>query len=631
MKKKNLLIYALGLNLLFASMAVAQCGPGQGMSLSGNSGIIGNSTFWVPAGQTLTIDVNNSLSYGVIYMENDAKIVLDPGVTFELDNMVVQHCPGQTDLWEEIEIPNSTCSLIVNDSRFTSAKTAVRSVNGGYFEIDNTGFVQNRQHLNVSSYPSLPHNGSITNCNLTNYPANLIEAGQQPGAAIAINNIFDITIGDNAAGQNTINGGLYGVYSSGSSVDIENNYFDHFDDVGDIGVFSNGGQDIVVHNNVFNKMDMSVQQNNLTSSHIHDNTIYYGGDGGVYLRDCETSTIENNGVNNITNTAIEVRNMVDNYNIFINDNAIEDAETGIFAWCINTQTYPLIEIDNNIIEDVRIGIRGQDLKTLHTISNNQIFYEQTGNNWPTAGRGILLNYCWYSELSNNTITDISNSGTPSTNGVGILLMDAISTNTMNNKIIGSRLGVSYMNSFSDIQLQCNTVEDCQIGFMFTGGASASSNPFEVIGDGVPNSGVASGNRWVNCTLWRVRNASPIALEWWYSISGTDYDPTLSMSGLITPFTGPAPSCMPAPARYGMEEEIQTKVYPNPTAGNITVSTDLEDGKWQLFNLMGQIVYETPLKYGKNQFDLTHLNPGVYQSRIIRANNIQSSDKIIISR
>jgi hypothetical protein len=180
--------------------------------------------------------------------------------------------------------------------------------------------------------------------------------------------------------------------------------------------------------------------------------------------------------------------------------------------------------------------------------------------------------------------------------------------------------------------QCNTVENCKKGFFFHNTASASTNPFEVIGDAT--AGVASGNRWVNCTQWRVHNtSSTIALEWWWnSGSGFDYDPTIAMSGSITDIsTGTMPTCFPAPARYGMEEEIQTKAYPNPTAGNITISTDFENGKWQLFNLMGQIAYETSLKYGENQLDLHHLNPGIYQSRIISNNTILNTNKIVITK
>ena len=59
------------------------------------------------------------------------------------------------------------------------------------------------------------------------------------------------------------------------------------------------------------------------------------------------------------------------------------------------------------------------------------------------------------------------------------------------------------------------------------------------------------------------------------------------------------------------EQLNIRVYPNPTNGMVTVSGFNEYAKVQVFNSIGQVVFETSINSDKSVLDLTELNSGIY--------------------
>lgn len=625
--RKLLTSFFACLMLLASANSFACSGP----ILFGNSGATLPNTFTVAANSTLLINNNITLSEATIMLMDNAKIEIAPGVTFTLINSGVHACSQNSDLWDKIEVP-SGATFIANGTRIHDSKHGVYSVGGGDFQITNSYLSNNLTHLTVLNFQG-NHPGSITGTLLRNdvIPNTLSLTSADYEASILIENVGHVKIGDNNSTQNLISEGKYGIYSSHSSVTIENNKFNYFNDLGDKAIYNNTGQDIIVDNNIIDNSNVAIEQYQLEDSEVLNNKI---GSviRGAYLTDCQTSIVRYNTIKGATYAGIEVRNMEDNYPIGIEFNNVIDTEYGIVAQTIpaTVPTLPDIKISANNIEGVRIGIYGYYLKTLHNINENIIKYQQTGNNPTEQGVGIYLNKSWYTTIQDNHITDggASSPTSPSTNGIGILNAQSAHTTVVDNKVIGASKGIAYTNNFSDVNLECNTLQECYDGFYFDGNASNSSNPFEVIGDDII--GVSSGNKWQGAVNFDIDNSSTITLEWWYNDGNIEETPNpISLGVNLNPTSNNA-TCWPAPARLA-QEVSELRMYPNPCADEITIEISEENSSIQLFNLMGQLVLEQKLSNAENKIDVSSLAPGIYQSKISSASEVLKTEKIIISR
>lgn len=627
---KKLLTFIITCVFLTTSTNVIAC---NGPTLTGSVSTLPNS-FTIQANTSLLLTNSVSLSGGGIWFENNAQLILAPGVTLTLDVMGVSGCPSNTQLWDKVKV-SSGATIIMNNCRVENGREAIYSEGGGNFQITNCYFINNKTHLIVKDFQG-NHPGYITSSYLLNedFTSSPFLNSADYEASIKIENVGHVQIGDNSSPKNIISKGRYGVYSKNSSVTIENNQIELFIDSGDKGVFNDGGHNIIVRNNKFKKCEVGVEQDNLVSSLVKDNQ-FEVGERGIFLKDCQTSDVIQNTIKPVNGEAIEVRNMANNYPINITNNVVSSADIGIVAQSVQgTLTYPDIDIVGNNLYHTRIGIFGSYLKSLHNINGNTIGYQQTGNTQVTQGIGIYLKKSWYTTIENNHIEDWGASTSfPSSNGTGILIEQSESTTVTDNKVIDANKGIAYAHSFSGVTLECNTLEECYDGFYFDGNATNSSNPFEVVGvaaNGNTN-GISSGNKWVNTLNYDILNNSSVQLDWWYNINNPfNYTPN-STFGLINQFSsGDDAQCMPAPNRLA-QEMSELKMYPNPCIDEITIEISDENGTIQLFNLMGQMIFEHKLSQGENKIDIGYLSPGIYQSRISSASEVLKTEKIIISR
>ena len=71
------------------------------------------------------------------------------------------------------------------------------------------------------------------------------------------------------------------------------------------------------------------------------------------------------------------------------------------------------------------------------------------------------------------------------------------------------------------------------------------------------------------------------------------------------------------------------VYPNPNNGNYIVNTT-EKGLIEVYNILGEKVFNTQLNAGYNQVNMANQSKGVYVYRILSQNGgFMSSGKILV--
>lgn len=80
-------------------------------------------------------------------------------------------------------------------------------------------------------------------------------------------------------------------------------------------------------------------------------------------------------------------------------------------------------------------------------------------------------------------------------------------------------------------------------------------------------------------------------------------------------------------------EIETKIYPNPSSDNVTISIKNEDNvsfNFILYNNIGQVVMENN-SFENNQFyfSIENYSNGIYYYNITSSNNQFTSGKLIV--
>jgi len=68
------------------------------------------------------------------------------------------------------------------------------------------------------------------------------------------------------------------------------------------------------------------------------------------------------------------------------------------------------------------------------------------------------------------------------------------------------------------------------------------------------------------------------------------------------------------------DEIKMKLYPNPTAGSLTIENIVEGASIEIYNSLGQLVFNTSILTGRNSYDFSYLNSGIYIVHLKDINN-----------
>jgi hypothetical protein len=71
-----------------------------------------------------------------------------------------------------------------------------------------------------------------------------------------------------------------------------------------------------------------------------------------------------------------------------------------------------------------------------------------------------------------------------------------------------------------------------------------------------------------------------------------------------------------------------QVYPNPVSGKFTLSSEITKGEIEIYNMMGEKVYQSAIINPKSEIDLSNQTNGIYFARIYDGQTILST-KIVI--
>jgi hypothetical protein len=86
-------------------------------------------------------------------------------------------------------------------------------------------------------------------------------------------------------------------------------------------------------------------------------------------------------------------------------------------------------------------------------------------------------------------------------------------------------------------------------------------------------------------------------------------------------------------KTSIENEREVGVYPNPTAGNLTIVSVIEEGQpatFEVFNLLGQNVFSQQLTQGEtHSVDISGLVQGIYTARITVNEKVSYSGKLSV--
>ncbi|MBN2747607.1 MAG: hypothetical protein JXR34_12845, partial [Bacteroidales bacterium] len=185
---------------------------------------------------TDTMIINSS----ALWMGPYAKIELDSGAYFKLDNSLIQ--AGCFFMWDGIYSDNQTESVILNNSTFYDAINGAISKNGAKLYSDSMRFINNYISLqvldhkqNFFSFPPQSFTPADIRIRATNFNGkdglysvpNMLAPYQndQPYTGIKIRNMQNIAVGDISTGSNFYKEMKNGIVIYNSSVSVVNNHF----------------------------------------------------------------------------------------------------------------------------------------------------------------------------------------------------------------------------------------------------------------------------------------------------------------------------------------------------------------------------------------------------------------------
>ncbi|TVR89393.1 MAG: T9SS C-terminal target domain-containing protein [Saprospirales bacterium] len=368
-----------------------------------------------------------------IYLDPDAKIVIQSGATLTLQGTILISC---NTLWNSIVVEDGG-TLNIRESYIRDGIHAIHVEEGGTVNIERNIF-----DGNFVSFYTPPNQGSgryainmgpfygnefIDESGLHQFPDGYVGIEQEvPFAAIQVNDLVNFTAGGvGQAGQvepNTIEDIPYGIYANHSSVFIQNYSI------------SNAYFHEVEGKKPFGGIGILLKQKSLIPSEIIGNG-------------------KTSGVPNISNAEIAGIDAVNGFNQ-IRDNVVVDTEIGVRLNQTRLSIHALIE---NYIESKNYGIFHQTVAGGFTnILNNEILMRNTAA--PPSGEfnyGIALHGFGYT-------------------GAGGRLIENNQITLLNN----SHKGV-YSNSVSHLRIRENNIEDQEDNNEFMG-IGINNSPFSLI-------------------------------------------------------------------------------------------------------------------------------------------------------
>jgi hypothetical protein len=522
-----------------------------------------NSNFTYRGGEIITSKFPDGVEVfinGTIYIDADvtqqrtrfamgpnAKIIVNPGHTFEIETENSRIYAGCAYMWDGIYVDGANSNVRIETvPQVSGAFNAINSTNGGNFFVTGSVFYDNYICIKATNYhPFLPapnHQGLVYGSIFKNVN-NMIApyAGQKTYTGIYTDNVYNLTIGNTAYANNTFDNLFCGIQSYNTTLTVVKNTFKNIQKtpmctsgvVEDYSalycetaihiakkadpnnpnfitpVVTIGGA-TTVEGNSFTTCDMAYNSY-LTKQTIRNNTVNTSQTGFSCRDVISGSVISNN--NFIANTT----------NIYILKYSISPNGTGI-------------TIENNTLNNIgTYGIRVINCKSTGFVKtrilNNTINYNAAIAN----GKGIYAVNSDAITITGNAITSatLTSSGLRK-NMRGISLQNCPNSIVKSNPI--SKMGTAiYLEGLeTGIQFQCNNMTQNYYGFYITNGTYGAT----VIDNQITNSTMPNDNQWTDYPSptsgiypYRITGdasttANPIAQKNWYFRTGVTYNPNM---------------------------------------------------------------------------------------------------------
>lgn len=518
-----------------------------------------------------TIDIDFTLNNRPnVHLAPNAKIIVNSGsgstpITFTIDNSIFNPCMDY--MWDGIYVDGPLSKVrVTNASEFHQAINAIHSNNGGYYDVDNSKFLDCHIGIYVQNYnPSslAAHQGKVITSTFKQYN-NLLPpyACEIYFAGMDIIRVSKLTIGaTNTSTNNLFDNLRFGVRMQQADVTLYRNSFANIDGNTIFAIPLTEGAVVALGNNinppnltqqlkVIGTANVSTQRNNFTNcnygvfAHLLpvDVSIYNNFDDvavGVWLRNSRANTQvkQNYFTNSPSGTAIRVQNL-------------------------QTTAYSE-QINNNNITGHLVGIQMDNLKNARAWTNTIDISTTTGNR-----RGITLSATRSNQVDDNVITKTS-AGDPGSGNVSNIV-GILATNN-NNPLIGDNTltkmgsGITVIGSNPNSKLACNHHNTGYYGFRML---NAWTNNQVLLPVGTPPVWIErpTGNDWTGMVSSGTGgydiagNVIPIVTKWlWKSGYPTQYDPTPKQCYIVNTSTEADP-CPFSPVQEPTDTTLRKIIF-----------------------------------------------------------------------
>jgi hypothetical protein len=102
--------------------------------------------------------------------------------------------------------------------------------------------------------------------------------------------------------------------------------------------------------------------------------------------------------------------------------------------------------------------------------------------------------------------------------------------------------------------------------------------------------------------------------------------------IVSPDSGYADSLLTVGVQNVSESKPEVSVFPNPSNGVFTIESSVVSGKSsvEIYNVLGQTIYQTQIKSSNTQIDLSNQPSGIYLYRVVSENGeLVGSEKLLI--
>jgi len=435
----------------------------------------------------------NKLSgtFGGIFMGSYAKIILDSGAYFEINNGAIT--AGCKYMWDGVYSNRSDVKIKLQNTNIEHAINGIVSSNGASILANNCTFYSNnigiqfsehRPQLSFPAPPFTPIVAAVTNCTFISHGSYFLEyhplQGHQSYAGIMVSNVKGLEIGSATAGGNTFEKMVIGVSVYNSKVNLYNNTFNLIED--QVGFYNTHGA-IIINSKPLNDM-----------LNIADVTV--GGSGTMQnkFNNCRNDIVSNNSKLTVSNNilkgsfnSVEILNFKSGTSL--TNNRFKDVSFGIRVFnpiAVNRR----LEISSNYFEGVTDNSYSQvtqnainvvnsksqpntSVKT--TISNNTIKYAGIKTSITSGIRiqncdGIMVNSNFIARMP-GSIGNINNDWDKT---IGIRTATCQGAQITDNYIWGFGQSITTYGNLTGTQFSCNELKIYKYGFYWDALTSLSN-------------------------------------------------------------------------------------------------------------------------------------------------------------